>query len=83
MKPQKTTPTSSLGAGGLARDILPAIAACALAVPGAGYAGVKYWDNPDYRAFDVDCYVSGAVWNYDGIRNAGATAAHDAGASTW
>ena len=83
MKPQKTTPTSRLGAGGLARDILPAIAACALAVPGAGYAGVKYWDNPDYRAFDVDCYVSGAVWNYDGIRNAGATAAHDAGASPW
>ncbi|MBQ8124933.1 MAG: hypothetical protein IJ173_03500 [Kiritimatiellae bacterium] len=46
-------------------------------------AGIKYWDNPAYRAFDVDCYVPGAVWNYDGIRNQGATAAHDNAATTW
>lgn len=59
------------------------ILACALAVPAASHAAVKYWDNPDYRAFDVDCYVSGAFWNYDGIRNAGATAAHDSSATTW
>ena len=58
---------------------LAAIAAAA--IPAA--AGIKYWDNPDYRAFDVDCYVPGAVWNYDGIRNQGATAAHDNAATTW
>lgn len=46
-------------------------------------AGIKYWDNPAYRAFDVDCYVPGAVWNYDGIRNVGANAAHDNAATTW
>ena len=55
----------------------------ALALPGAALAGIKYWDNPDYRAFDVDCYVSGAVWNYDGIRNDGATADHSTTATTW
>lgn len=46
-------------------------------------AGIKYWDNPAFRAFDVDCYVPGAVWNYDGIRNQGATVAHDNAATTW
>ncbi len=46
-------------------------------------AGIKYWDNPAYRAFDVDCYVPGAVWNLDGIRNVGATEAHDPTALTW
>ena len=43
------------------------------AAPTASHAAVKYWDNPDYRAFDIDCYVSGAFWNYDGIRSARAS----------
>ena len=46
-------------------------------------AGIKYWDNPEYKAFDVGDYVSGAVWNYDGIRNVGANADHDSTALTW
>ena len=46
-------------------------------------AGIKYWDNPEYKAFDVGDYVSGAVWNYDGIRNVGANADHDSSALTW
>ena len=46
-------------------------------------ADIKYWDNPDYRAFDVDCYVPGAVWNFDGIRNAGADQPHSTTATTW
>lgn len=46
-------------------------------------AGIKYWDNPAFRAFDVDCYVSGAVWNYDGIRNQGADKPHSDTATTW
>ncbi len=62
-----------------------ASAILALAISGgvSAQAGIKYWDNPDYRAFDVDCYVSGAVWNYDGIRNVGATAEHSTTATTW
>ncbi len=48
------------------------------------FAGVKYWDNPAYRAYDVDCYVQdGLVLNYDGIRNAGPDADHDPNATTW
>lgn len=47
-------------------------------------AGIKYWDNPEYKAYDVGDYVqSDLIWNYDGIRNAGATAAHDPNALTW
>jgi len=47
-------------------------------------AGIKYWDNPAYRAYDVDCYVqNGLVLNYDGIRNAGPNADHDPDATTW
>ena len=50
----------------------------------AANAGVKYWDNPDFRAFDVGDYVQdGLVVNYDGIRNAGPDAAHDSSAMTW
>jgi len=64
---------------------LTALGALALAVAfgSSARAGIKYWDNPDYRDFDVDCYVSGAVWNYDGIRNVGATADHSTTATTW
>jgi len=46
-------------------------------------AGIKYWDNPAYRAFDVDCYVPGAVWNLDGIRNVGVNQPHSDTALTW
>ena len=47
-------------------------------------ADIKYWDNPAYRAYDVDCYVqNGLVLNYDGIRNAGPNADHDPNATTW
>ena len=35
-------------------------------------ADIKYWDNPEYKTFDVDCYVkigdNDLIWNYDGIR---------------
>ncbi len=46
-------------------------------------AGIKYWDNPAFRAFDVNCYVPGAVWNLDGIRNQGVGKEHSATALTW
>ena len=47
-------------------------------------AGVKYWDNPAFKAYDVGDYVQdGLVLNYDGIRNAGPDAAHDPNATTW
>ena len=59
-----------------------AVAATALSVLSAT-AGIKYWDTPAYRAFDVDCYVPGAVWNYDGIRNAGADQPHSTTTTTW
>lgn len=49
----------------------------------AANAGIKYWDNPAYKAFDVGDYVSGAVWNYDGIRNVGADQPHSTNALTW
>ena len=53
-----------------------------LALPAS--AGVKYWDNPDFKAFDVGDYVQdGLVANYDGIRNAGPDADHDPNAMTW
>ena len=58
--------------------------AAGLMLPLSAAAGIKYWDNPAYRAFDVDCYVQDRlVLNYDGIRNAGADAAHDPDATTW
>ena len=59
-----------------------ALAATAFAAVSAT-AGIKYWDNPDYRAFDVDCYVPGAVWNLDGIRNVGADQPHSTTTTTW
>ena len=47
-------------------------------------AGIKYWDNPEYKAYDVGDYVQGdLIWNYDGIRNVGANVAHDPNALTW
>ena len=47
-------------------------------------AGIKYWDNPAYRAYDIGDYVQdGLVLNYDGIRNAGPGVEHDPTATTW
>ena len=46
-------------------------------------AGIKHWDNPAYKSFGVGCYVPGAVWNYDGIRNAGVDQPHSTTAVTW
>lgn len=47
-------------------------------------AGVKYWDDPGFKAFDVGDYVQdGLVLNYDGIRNQGPNAPHDSTATTW
>ena len=45
--------------------------------------GVKYWDNPAFRAFDVGDYAPGAVWHFDGIRNVGANQPHSTTATTW
>ena len=60
-----------------------AIAAAAGAAITA-HAGVKYWDNPGFRAYDVGDYVQdGLVVNYDGIRNQGPNADHDSSAMTW
>ena len=65
-------------------NLLTAAAWClGLLAPAAASAGIKYWDNPDYRVFDVDCYVPGAVWNLDGIRNVGANQPHSDTALTW
>ena len=48
------------------------------------FAGIKYWDNPEFKAFDVGDYVQdGLVVNYDGIRNQGPNADHDPNATTW
>ena len=61
-----------------------AVAAAALFAAATSFAGVKYWDNPEFKAFDVGDYVQdGLVVNYDGIRNAGPNADHDSNAMTW
>ena len=77
MKRSKPSASSRPGAG----VRLAAFAVAAAALPAA--AGIRYWDNPAYRAFDVDCYVPGAVWNYDGIRNVGVDQPHSTTATTW
>ena len=62
---------------------LSLVTALALAAFAAN-AGVKYWDNPGFKAYDVGDYVQdGLVVNYDGIRNAGPNAPHDSSAMTW
>ncbi len=56
----------------------------AIAAVTTATAGVKYWDNPDFKAFDVGDYVQdGLILHYDGIRNAGPNAPHDPAATTW
>ena len=71
----------SLGGGG---GNLIALAALALTATSTATAGIKYWDNPDFKEFDVGDYVQdGLVLNYDGIRNAGADRPHSGSATTW
>ena len=62
--------------------LVPACMAALIAA--SADAGVKYWDNPNFKSFDVGDYVQdGLVLHYDGIRNAGPNAAHDHNATTW
>jgi hypothetical protein len=87
-KPMKIGKASSRNAkvefGSCALVAVSLCAVCVVAVPVTSFAGIKYWDNPDYMAFDVDDYVSGAILNYDGIRNQGGTDSdHDSSATTW
>ena len=63
------------------KKLLTTMAAAAAAL--ACHAGIKYWDNPAYKAFDVGDYAPGAVWNYDGIRNNGADQLHSTTTTTW
>ena len=59
------------------------IALCAIAAASV-QAGVKYWDNPAFKAYDADAYVQeGLVLNYDGIRNQGLDQPHSTTATTW
>ena len=61
----------------------PVIALCALAAASA-QAGVKYWDNQAFKAYDADAYVQdGLVLNYDGIRNQGLGQPHSTNTTTW
>ena len=56
--------------------------ALAVAAGSSARAGIKYWDNQDYKAYDAGDYAPGAVWNFDGIDNAG-VGVHDSTAPTW
>ena len=57
------------------RTNLAALGCLAVLGQATASAGIKYWDNPDFKAFDVGDYVQdGLVVNYDGIRNAGPNA---------
>ena len=66
------------------RITLKPLAVLAMTTALTSFAGVKYWDNPGFKAFDVGDYVQdGLVVNYDGIRNQGPDAPHDSAAMTW
>ena len=58
-------------------------ATVAIGVTLPALAGIKYWDNPEYKAFDVGDYAPGAYWHFDGIRNAGTDQQHSTTATTW
>ncbi|MBR3086255.1 MAG: hypothetical protein IKH04_07615, partial [Kiritimatiellae bacterium] len=63
--------------------VYSALAAVILATP-AAQAGVKYWSNPAFKAYDADSYVQdGLVLNYDGIRNVGLNEEHSYDTTTW
>ena len=60
------------------------LALSTIALPVAGFAGVKYWDNPAFKAYDADAYVQdGLVLHYDGIRNVGLDQPHSTTTTTW
>ena len=60
------------------------LALSTLALPVAGLAGVKYWDNPAFKAYDADAYVQdGLILHYDGIRNVGLDQPHSMTTTTW
>ena len=61
---------------------IAAIVACVVLAMSVD-AGIKYWDNPAFRAFDVGDYAPGAVWHFDGIRNVGADQPHSTTTTTW
>ncbi len=68
----------------LAASARLSVAALVCSFASAAYAGVKYWDNPDFKAYDVGDYVQdGLVLHYDGIRNVGADAEHSTTSDTW
>ncbi len=59
------------------------IALCALCAASV-HAGVKYWDNPAFKAYDADAYVQdGLVLHYDGIRNVGLDQPHSMTTTSW
>ena len=63
---------------------LSLLALSTIALPVAGLAGVKYWSNPAFKAYDADAYVQdGLVLNYDGIRNVGLDQEHSYDTTTW
>ena len=67
--------------GGVCPEIpLAVFALCAASAS----AGVKYWSNPAFKAYDADSYVQdGLVLNYDGIRNVGLDQEHSDTTTTW
>ena len=65
------------------RRTASAFLALALLGEASAHGGIKYWDNPEYKAFDVGDYAPGAVWHYDGIRNVGASEVHSTTTTTW
>ena len=61
-----------------------ALGAATVLATTAASGGIKYWNNPDFRAFDVGDYVqNGLIANYDGIRNAGPDVPHTESPAQW
>ena len=61
---------------------IAATVAASASIP--AFAGIKYWDNPDFKSYDVGDYVQdGLQVNYDGIRNQGPNKEHDSSATNW
>ena len=72
--------TVCMRGGARPRFTLAVFALCAASAS----AGVKYWSNPAFKAYDADSYVQdGLVLNYDGIRNAGLDQEHSYDTTTW
>ncbi len=65
----------AIGIGGWRFRAIGALMLLAMLAPGAR-AGLRPWEPSDYVQTDL-------VLHYDGIRNAGANAAHDPAATTW